>query len=461
MSFVRRCTGSAAALAVALSLLPALAAPVGAATAKCPVKALARAADKPVEIVMWHSMNRANDEALQRLVAKFEIAHPDVQVKLVNQTSYDDTFTKYRAGLSSGDLPDVVQLKDTELQGMIDSKSILPIEACVKADRYDLADYVERPIDYYTVGNTLWGMPFNVSNPVLYYNKQAFQKAGLDPNKPPATLDEVRAASQKLVDTGTTKFGYAVKLDPWYLEQWLSKAGKPYVDNGNGRQKRASKVVFENKTGNEVFTWLDEMVADKLALNTGAPEGNLDNFLAVGAGNAAMTIDTAAQIGTILQVLGSGQFPNVTMGVAPMPGPTGKGGVLVGGAALYIPVKSPPEKQAAAWELIKFLNEPENQAEWAAATGYVPIRKSALDEPVLKDAWAKVPELRVAYDQLVSGVENVATAGPVIGPYDAVRIHVVNAMNAMLTQGVDPKKALHDAATNANEEIASYNERVG
>src|SRR4030095_7843717 len=166
-------------------------------------------------------------------------------------------------------------------------------------------------------------------------------------------------------------------------------------------------------------------------LNTGAPEGNFDNLLAIGAGNAAMTIESGAQLGTIQQVLGSGQFPNVTLGVAPMPGPTGKGGVLVGGAALYIPVKSPPEKQAAAWKLIKFLNEPENQAEWSVATGYVPIRKSALDEPVIEDAWAKTPELRVAYDQLVSGVENVATAGPVIGPYDAVRIDVVNAMNAM------------------------------
>jgi sn-glycerol 3-phosphate transport system substrate-binding protein len=447
------------ALAAAVSFLPVLAAPAAAAAAKCPVKALDRP-DKPVEIVMWHSMNRANDEALQRLVAKFEAANPDIQVKLVNQTSYDDTFTKYRAGLSTGDLPDVVQLKDTELQGMIDSKSVLPIQACVKADRYDLSDYVERPIDYYTVDKTLWGMPFNVSNPVLYYNKQAFQKAGLDPNQPPKTLDEVRAAAQKLVDTGTTKFGYAVKLDPWYLEQWLSKAGLPYVNNGNGRQERASKVVFDNKTGEEIFTWLDDMVDDKLALNTGAPEGNFDNLLAIGAGNAAMTIESGAQLGTILQVLGSGQFPNVTIGVAPMPGPTGKGGVLVGGAALYMPVKSPPEKQAAAWKLIKFLNEPENQAEWSVATGYVPIRKSALDEPVLKDAWAKTPELRVAYDQLVSGVENVATAGPVIGPYDAVRVGVVNAMNAMLTQGVDPKTALRNAAGKANDEMSSYNARV-
>jgi len=445
--------------AAATSLVSTAAGPAGAASVKCPVNALDQAKSKPVEIVMWHSMNRANEETLQALTDKFNASQSDVRVKLVNQTTYGDTFTKYRAGLSSGDLPDIVQLKDTELQGMIDSQSVVPIAACIKADKYDTTDFIPRVLDYYTVKGTLYGMPFNVSNPVLYYNKQAFQKAGLDPNKPPATLDEVRAASQKLVDTGTTKYGYAIKVDPWYLEQWLSKAGLPFVDNGNGRNKRATKVLFDNKLGVEIFSWLDAMVQDKLALNTGT--SNIDDMLAIGAGNAGMTIETSANLGTILDVLGSGQFPNVTVGVAPMPGPVGKGGILVGGAALYVPKKSSPEKQAAAWKFIKFLNEPANQAQWAVGTGYVPIRKSALDDPTLKAAWAKTPEYKVAYDQLVTGVNNVATAGPVFGAYDDVRDTVVNSITAMLTSGTDPKTALHQAATKANEQIAAYNARIG
>lgn len=452
------------AVVAAASLVPigASAAPAAAGgSSSCPIGALAKAKGKPVEIVMWHSMNRANEEALQRLTDQFNASRSDVRVRLLNTTSYQDTFVKYRAGLSSGDLPDIVQIEDTGLQGMIDSQSIVPIAACVKADRYDLSDFIPRVIDYYTVRRTLYGMPFNVSNPVLYYNKQAFQRAGLDPASAPKTLEEVRAAAQKLVDTGTTKFGYSIKLDPWYLEQWLAKAGKPYVNNGNGRKKRATAVVFDTKVGREIFAWLDGMVDDKLALNTGPPEGNVDNLLAIGAGNSAMTIDTSASLGTILQVLGSGQFPNVTVGVAPMPGPQGKGGVLVGGAALYIPKHSSPEKRAAAWEFIKYLNEPASQAQWSVGTGYVPIRKSALDEPVLKDAWARVPEYRVAYDQLVTGVQNVATAGPVIGAYREVRDAVQNAMTAMLTQGTDPKTALAQAAAKANEEIAAYNARVG
>jgi len=381
-------------------------------------------------------------------------------VNLLNTTSYEDTFTKFRAGLGSGNLPDIVQLEDTSLQGVIDSQSVVPIGACIKADKYPTDAFIPRVLDYYTVQNTLYGMPFNVSNPVFYYNKQAFQKAGLDPEKPPKTLDEVRAAAQKIVTSGAAKTGYSIKLDPWYLEQWLAKAGKPYVNNGNGRAKRATGVEFDTKVGQEIFAWLDSMVDDKLALNTGPPEGNVDNLLAIGADNAAMTIDTSASLGTILGVLGGGQFPNVTIGVAPMPGPVGKGGVLVGGAALFIPKASSPERQAAAWDYIKFLNTAESQAQWSVGTGYSPNREDALDEPVLQAAWAKTPEYRVAYDQLVSGVNNIATAGPVIGPYREVRAEVENALTRMLTQGLDPKTALKDAATKADEEISSYNARV-
>ena len=457
----RTVVGGAFVALLGLAAVPIGAPAAGAASVKCPVDALDKASSTPVDIVMWHSMPRASEETLQKLTDQFNASQGDVRVKLLNTTSYNDTFTKYRAGLSGGELPDVVQIQDTSLQGMIDSQSVVPIGACVKADKYDTSDIIPRAIDYWTVADTLYGMPFNVSNPVLYYNRTAFQKAGLDPDNPPKTLDEVRAAAQALVDTRTTKFGYSIKLDPWYLEHWLAKAGKPYVNNGNGRDKRASAVAFDTKSGREIFSWLDAMVDDQLALNTGPPENNFDNLLAIGAGNAAMTIDTSGNLGSILQVLGSGQFPGVDIGVAPMPGPTGKGGVLVGGAALYIPKASSPEKQAAAWKFIKYLLEPASQAQWSVGTGYVPLRTESLDDPALQAVWEQTPEFRVAYDQLLTGVNNVATAGPVIGPYAEVRETVVNALTRMLTQGADPKASLTEAANTSDQQIESYNARVG
>jgi sn-glycerol 3-phosphate transport system substrate-binding protein len=427
----------------------------------CPIGAAKKAKSKPVQLTFWHAMGRENETTLQKLTDQFNASQSDINVALVNQASYSSLFAKYKAALGGGDLPDLVQLEDTALQSAIDSQSVLPVAACVKADKYPLKDFIPRTLAYYTVNGTLVGMPFNVSNPVLYYNKQAFQKAGLDPEKPPSTLEEIKAAAKKLVDAKVTTKGYAIKLDPWYLEQWLAKAGRLYVNNKNGRKSRASATAYNNPTGLEIAAWLKDMVDSGLAVNTGKPEGNIDNMLAIGNDNAAMTIDTSANLGTVTKVLGSGQFPNVTIGVAPMPGPVGKGGVLVGGAALYITKSIAKEKQDAAWQYIKYLVAPEQQATWGAGTGYVPIRKSATSLPAIQDLWKSQPEFKVAYDQLVTGVNNPATAGPVIGPYQEIRDAVLDEFTAMLTQGKAAKAAVKSAAEKGNAAIEEYNSRVG
>jgi sn-glycerol 3-phosphate transport system substrate-binding protein len=463
-SHIRR-TGLVVSVAAALSMvctIPALGSARsawGATSPKCPVGAAKKASDKPVQITLWHAVTAENETTLQKLTDQFNASQKNVKVKLVNQVSYESLFEKYKAGLGGGDLPDLALLGDTSLQSAIDSQSVLPVQACVNADKYPLDDFIRRTIAYYSVGGQLIAMPFSVSNPVLYYNKQAFEKAGLDPEKPPTTLDEIKSVSKKLVDAGVTTKGFAFKSEPWILEHWLAKAGKTYVNNGNGRRSRATKTTFDNSVGVGVFSWLNDMVDSGLAVNTGS--NNFDNMFALGNGNAAMTIDTSANLGTVIKVLQAGQFPNVTVGVAPMPGPVGKGGVLVGGGALYIVKGTSKAKQDAAWQYIKYLVAPEQQAEWGARTGYVPIRTSATGLPAIQELWATHPEFKVAYDQLVTGVNNAATAGPVIGPYQEVRDGVVDQLNAMFTQGKSPKAAVKSAAENGTSQIEEYNSRVG
>ena len=168
-----------------------------------------------------------------------------------------------------------------------------------------MSDNLKRVVDYYSVKGKLWPMPFNVSNPVLYYNKKAFQTAGLDPNNPPKTLDEVKSAAQKLKDSGTvSQAGFGMKLDPWYLEQWSALGGKTYVNNSNGRKSRATSTTFDNATGKEIFTFLNDMVKSGLArTNPADGPSAFDNLLGIGNGNFGMTIDSSASLGTIQQVL--------------------------------------------------------------------------------------------------------------------------------------------------------------
>ena len=429
----------------------------------CPLDAL-RGSSKPVDITVWHAMTRANDDELTALTNRFNASQSAIHVTLSAAATYADNLTRFEAGLSTGRLPDLFQGEDTSLQTLLDTHAVLPAQSCLEADHADTSDYVPRVLAYYSIKGVLWPMPFNNSNPLLYYNKAAFTRAGLDPDRPPTTLDAVQADARRIVQSGAAKYGIAIRTDPWLIQNWLAEAGHTFVNNGNGRQSRATSVTLDDATGVQLFTWLHDMVQSKIALNTGTAE--IDHYLAVANDTAAMTIDTSAALGTIAQILESGQFKNVKLGVGRMPGPTStNGGVLVGGAAMYIVNRSAPAKEAAAYRFAKFLDEPQSQADWASATGYTPVRKSATTLPALTTSWIRQPGYRVAYTQLLSGAENDATAGPVVGDYGAanegVSGAIIDAWARMLTQNVPPAQAVHDAAANADTALQTYNSRVG
>jgi len=430
----------------------------GASAAECPIGAIDEAGGGPVEIVFWHSFTRAAEEAIIALTDAFNESQADVHVTLVNQPGEGELIEKYRAGLASGDLPDVMLQSETSLQQLIDSQGVLPAQACIDAEEYALDDFLPRVLDYYTVEGTLYPMPFNVANPLLYFNPNLFEAAGLDPQDPPDTFDEVREAAEALQASGV-ETPVALEMNGWHFEQWLALAGATYVDNGNGREARANEATYE-ESGLDSFTWFDEMVDDGLAIAT--TTNQIDHILALGNGTAAMTIGSSSGLGTITQVLQSGEFPDAALGVGPIPGPgSGGGGAIVGGASLYMVNRSSDAEQEASWRFLKFLNEPEQVAEWAAATGYIPTRQSATEQPVLQAQWDADPGFKVAYDQFLSGEENDASAGAVVGELPALRRIIEDAMLEMVTQGKSPADALADAKERADTTMAAYNDRLG
>ena len=179
---------------------------------------------------------RRTRTTLQQLTDQFNSSQSDVKVNLVNQIDYVETFNKYKAGLSSGDLPDIVQLQETDQQQMIDTQTVLPASVCAKADKYSFSDFLPRVISYFTVEGTQYAMPFNTSGPVLYYNKKAFTAAGLDPNKPPD--DARRRARRRREAQGQRRVGAARAQDRPGLLRALACArpASSYVNNSNGRQ---------------------------------------------------------------------------------------------------------------------------------------------------------------------------------------------------------------------------------
>jgi sn-glycerol 3-phosphate transport system substrate-binding protein len=300
-----------------------------------------------------------------------------------------------------------------------------------------------------------------VSAPILFYNQLAFTKAGLNPASPPTTLPQLLADAKALKASGS---GVGLVLDPWHLETWLASANQLFVNNQNGRKGRATKSAFVTKTAKQIFTDLDTLVrSGDATTNPASGPSEFDNLLGIGSGKYGMTIDSSADLGTVEDVLGTGKYPNVKLGVAAFPELSSsiKGGIEPGGSGVYISSKVPALDQAASWVFLSYLCNTQSQATWAAGTGYIPVRKSSAATTTVQQLWSTDPGYKVAYDEINDGVNDVATSGSVIGPYDDLRIDVLDAEESMYTAGVSPATALANAAKAADATLSEYNQRLG
>jgi sn-glycerol 3-phosphate transport system substrate-binding protein len=431
------------------------------ALAPCPVEL---PASGTTEITFWHGLNAENEEALIRLTDQYNASQSAVRVELQNQGGYGQTIDKYvQSGQDSR--PELVMFPEYMVQQIIDSDSVVPVGACIRASELDTSPIQPAILGAYATAGVQWAMPFNVSNPVLYYNKAMFAAAGLDPEQPPRTLEELRSYSQQIVDSGAAAAGIAFDTGAdsgggWFIEQWFANAGEFYTDNGNGRLAPATQVLYDGPEGIELMTYVQQMITDGLAVNVGDNASGQDNFLRMASQSApaAMTIGTSAALGTVLSVVDAGLIPGITsedIGVGPMPGPGPEPSALVGGAALYVVADKGDAEAAAAWDYVQYVVSAEAQSQWAAATGYVPIRADALELEPAKTKYETDPRYRVAYDQLVGTADDLSKQGPILGPLREVREVTARAV-AEIFAGGDVATALSTAAAQADALIADY-----
>ena len=421
----------------------------------------------PVEILFWHGLGSTIEEALIALTDQYNASQDKVRVRLENQGGYNQTIDKYVQS-SQESRPNLVMFPEYMVQQIADSGSVVPVGACIEASGFDTTPFLPRAMRAYETEGVQWSMPFNVSDPVLYYNMAVFEAAGLDPTDPPVSLDELRAASQAIVDTGAAATGIAFDsgVDSgggWFIEQWFARAGEFYADNGNGRSAPATRVLYDGPAGAQLMTAVQSMIAEGLAITVGDNASGQDALLSLADPDnpAAMTISTSAALGTVISVLDGGLIPGITsaqLGVGPMPGPGTTPSAIVGGASLYVVADKGDAQAAGAWDFIQFLTTAQSQSTWAAATGYVPIREDALELDPVRTTYATDPRFRVAYEQLVAGEDDLASVGPVLGPLREVRSVTAGAVAAIFG-GADVASSLAAAATQSNALIADYNAR--
>ncbi|MFC0212511.1 ABC transporter substrate-binding protein [Paenibacillus chartarius] len=417
--------------------------------------AAAPAASTPVKVLWWHSMGGELGKAVDKLVADFNASQKDIQVEAVYQGSYDESLNKMKASMDSKSGPTMIQVFEIGSRFMIDSKAITPVQKFIDAEKYDLSKLEENILGYYTFDGKLNSLPFNTSNPILYYNKDMFKAAGLDPEKPPQTFEDVKKAAEAISKTKPGA-GASFAIYGWFMEQFFANQGAELIDNGNGRTSPATKSQVNSDIGVKTLTWWKDLVDSKVATNLGRKTD--DTKKAFLAGQVAMTLDSTASLRGIVDGA-NGKF-QVGTAFLPKPADAKEGGVIVGGASNWILNNKPEAEQKAAWEFMKFLAKPETQAFWHINTGYFPITKAAYDQQSVKDNLTKYPQFKTAVDQLHNTKLNKATQGAVMGVFPEARQLTETAIEEALTGKKQPQAALDDAAKGISEKIANYNKTV-
>lgn len=340
----------------------------------------------------------------------------------------------------------------------------------MKADHYDMNQLQPAVRAYYTSKGVFWPGYVGISEPVLYYNKVHFQKAGLDIKNPPKTLAELRTTAEKLKRAGASKKPLSLVLNSWFVESWLNGIGVPTVSHDNGRSGTADKATFNTPEAVKLFTFLKKMKDDGLVDPIPNTEGQINQYLALAQQNSSMTIETSSAATTIKAFLqgnltaadfnaGSVDVSKTKLlpGAGPFPGIKEPGKVRVSGASMFIVNTNKPEVQAGAWKFMKFMLQKQQMVDFHLGASYLPFVKGAAEDPRVQKFWktdlAGVM-LKTAAGQL-DAVDPKAP-GPIIGPYLDYKKALGNALAAVLLKGTDPAKALATAQSQLDSSMKQY-----
>ena len=384
-------------------------------------------------------------KVIDGFAADFAKANPGIKVNPIYAGTYQETLVKALTAHKAGQAPVTSVLLSTDMFTLIDEDAIVPIDNFVKTadDKAWLNGFYKAFMMNSQSGGKTWGVPFQRSTVVMYYNKELFKEAGLDPNKPPATWAELKQAATKLTKKDAsgkvTQWGVQIPSSgfPYWLFQTLTTTNDAILANEAG-----NAVKFDDpKVVEALQYWVD------LAKAGVHPPGVVEwgttpkDFFEK---KVAMMYTTT---GNLTNVKANAKFD---FGVAMIPANKRKGSPT-GGGNFYIFKKSSPAQQEAAFKFIKWVTQPERAAQWSMDTGYVAVSEAAYGTDALRKYGRDFPPALVARDQLPFSVAELST-------HDNQRVTKAlnDGLQAALTGTKTPAQALAGAQREAERLLRSY-----
>ncbi len=396
-----------------------------------------------VSISVWHSLTPTlGVETFDQIVEEFRAAHPDINVDVVYAGGYVPSVEKAIAAFAGGAPPNVLLVEQTRGAALYYGGALLPIDRYVNGpDGIDLSDFSQTMLGAVTFDGVLYGLPYNVSTPLLYYNRDMFRAAGLSGEAPRSSAELLEYSSKIARDTDGNGAADTAGIDfyswGWLFEAHLGRAGARVLNND------LSSFTFNSPEAVNAMEFAQRMVHQHRAARF---DMNYSHFW---SGQLAMREVSTASLANNIR---NARENSMDMGVAPLVCDTECYAPIGGGNFFALNTGSPAE-QEATWKFLKHITSTENYARYSASSGYMAARRSAFMSPILQDVFDDEPEYRVTYEQM-----NWAYPRPKVPFWQSdVAPLLADLWRAQFHENAPVKSLLDEAVRQANTRLAEWN----
>lgn len=410
------------------------------------------------EIQLWHSMEAELGKEVNTLADRFNKTNPDYKIVPVYKGNYEQGLAAGIAATRSGNPPAILQVYEVGTATMMASKVIKPVWQLFQQQGIDVAQYRFIPaiMGYYTDDSgKLLSLPFNSSIPVLYYNKPAFIKAGLDPNTPPSTWQKLEQAASKLKKSGIT-CPFTTGWQSWIqLEEFSAWHALPVATDNNGFSGQDAKLLINQPAQIKHITFLQQMNKDGNFIYYGRKDEPTAKFY---SGDCAMVMASSASLADIKHQasfpFGVGMMPyDQTIKGAPQNG-------MIGGASLWVMQGKDEATYRGVAKFFNFLSSPDIVAEWHQKTGYLPINYPGYQLSQQHGFYLQHAESEVAIKQMLKKPPLPYTKGLRLGYMPQIRTVMDEELENVWTGKKTPEQALDSMVQRGDVLLKRFQQQV-
>jgi sn-glycerol 3-phosphate transport system substrate-binding protein len=413
----------------------------------------------PIELQWWHAMTSVNADRINKIAGDFNAAQSDYKVTPVYKGSYAEAMTAAIAAYRAGNAPDIVQIFEVGTATMMAAKGAVKPVYQLMADAgepFDPGTYLAAVTGYYsTTDGKMLSFPFNSSTPVVYWNKDAFKKAGLDADKPPKTWPEMFEAAKKLRAAGQP-CGFTSAWVSWVqIENFSAWHNLPIGSKANGLGGFDTVLEFNNPTVTRHVANLAAAEKDKSFDYAGRTTEPTAKFI---SGDCGMLMDSSATYGP---VKAGAKFE---WGVSQLPYYPDVAGApqnsIIGGASLWVMAGKKPEQYKGIAKFFTYLSGTPVQEWWHEQTGYLPITKAAYEATKKSGFYDKNPGTEIAILQMTGKPPTDNSRGLRFGNMVQLRDIIAEDLEGAFAGKMDAKAALDDAVNRGNALLRQFQKNV-